>query len=149
MRNGGCGQPLSERVDPKLKSHISADDGRNNEITPTPKRPHLIPSQKSTCEVHPPHTMTVTMTMREVVVRTICRADDTVFRMARANAIAPLSPAEKEVKAADEGIPQRGWSSVARAPRRSSNPTHEEKGSDKTVKRSRGEWMHEQAFPKL
>ena len=36
--------------------------------------------------------MTVMMTMRRVVLRMICRLSVIVFLMARANAIAPLSP---------------------------------------------------------
>ena len=43
-------------------------------------------------EVRPPQKMTVTMVMREVVVRNICLAVVIVFWIAKAKAIAPLRP---------------------------------------------------------
>ena len=42
--------------------------------------------------VRPPQKMTVTMLMRLVVVRNICLAMLTVFRLARAKAMAPRKP---------------------------------------------------------
>lgn len=44
----------------------------------------------------PPWMMTVAITISEVVVSIACRASDTVFRMARANDIAPLRPKENK-----------------------------------------------------
>ena len=47
--------------------------------------------------VRPPQNITVTMTMNDVVVSMSCLALVEVFRMAKANAIAPRSP-EKNIK---------------------------------------------------
>lgn len=54
----------------------------------------LICSQDSIGVVPPPNTQTVKNTMSRVVVNIICRAYVAVSRIARANAIAPRSPAE-------------------------------------------------------
>ena len=42
--------------------------------------------------VVPPHTMTVLMVMRQVVVKNICRTSVTVFRTDNAKAMAPRRP---------------------------------------------------------
>lgn len=55
----------------------------------------LICSQESIGVVPPPNTHTVKKTMSRVVVNIICRAYVAVSRIARANAIAPLSPIEQ------------------------------------------------------
>lgn len=40
----------------------------------------------------PPCVITVTITINDVVVNIVCRASDTVFRIANAKDIAPLNP---------------------------------------------------------
>ena len=54
------------------------------------------PSQVSTDMVQPPLTMMVTMMMRSVVDKIICRDSVTVFRIARAKAIAPGSDRDRD-----------------------------------------------------
>lgn len=53
---------------------------------------HGIPSHERTWVVRPPHNITVTMTISDVVVRMAFRAVLLVLRMASAKAIAPLRP---------------------------------------------------------
>lgn len=45
----------------------------------------------------PPCVITVTITMSDVVVNIACRASDTVFRIAKANDIAPRKPAKNNI----------------------------------------------------
>ena len=47
------------------------------------------------CIVAPPWTITVMITMSDVVVSIACRASDTVFRMANAKDMAPRRPASQ------------------------------------------------------
>lgn len=49
-------------------------------------------SQFSNGIVEPPWTMTVAITINEVVVSIACLASDKVFRIAKAKETAPLSP---------------------------------------------------------
>lgn len=44
----------------------------------------------------PPCTITVTITMRDVVVNIACLASDTVLRIARANDMAPRKPVKQK-----------------------------------------------------
>ncbi len=60
----------------------------------SPLNSDLICSQDSIGVVPPPNTQTVKNTISRVVVNIICRAYVAVSRIARANAIAPRSPAE-------------------------------------------------------
>lgn len=48
------------------------------------------------CIVAPPCTITVTMTISEVVVNIACLASDTVLRIARANDMAPRKPVKQK-----------------------------------------------------
>lgn len=48
------------------------------------------------CIVDPPCTITVNITIRDVVVNIAWRASDTVLRIARANDMAPRRPAIKK-----------------------------------------------------
>lgn len=51
-----------------------------------------MPKQLSRGVTEPPTKMTEPMTMSDVVVKNVCRAGDTVLRMASANAMAPRRP---------------------------------------------------------
>lgn len=64
------------------------EDGRKGK-----RSSHGISSQLRTCRVAPPCRITVTITIREVVVSIACLTSDAVFRMASANDMAPLRPA--------------------------------------------------------
>lgn len=48
------------------------------------------------CIVAPPCTITVTMTISDVVVNIACLASDTVLRIARANDMAPRKPVKQK-----------------------------------------------------
>ena len=56
---------------------------------------YLILSNSKTFVANDPHRMTVTITIRSVVVSIDCLAPVEVFRIARAKAIAPLSPTKE------------------------------------------------------
>jgi len=58
---------------------------------------HGIFNHVNAGKVPPPQTMTVTITMMLVVVSKVCRASDAVFRIAKANAIAPRKPEKKSM----------------------------------------------------
>lgn len=49
------------------------------------------------CIVAPPCTITVTITISEVVVNIACLASDTVLRIARANDMAPRKPVRQTI----------------------------------------------------
>lgn len=61
------------------------------------KFPYGICNQFSKKLEAPPWTITVIITINDVVVNMACRASDTVFRIAKANDIAPLSPAKNSI----------------------------------------------------
>ena len=58
---------------------------------------HLILRHCRAKVVKPPHISTVVMTITSVAVNINCRSSDCVFLIARANAMAPLRPEEREM----------------------------------------------------